>query len=330
VKTSSVSKAAAKPKAEKGDALLAPGSGAAGSGDDHLAPLAGPLSLPLALIDEDPQQPRTADNPGFSKKSLGELASSIGLRGIKTPISVREHPDLAGRYLVNHGARRLRGARLAGLQCIPAFIDNDYSEADQVIENLHRNELTAREIADFIGRELAKGKRKGEVASMLSKSPAFVSQHAALLDLPEPLARAFGAGRVRDVTLLNELLAAYKLMPAAVERWLFDEQQEITRGTVRLLRAFLSETRISSGVPAGKLSVQSKLPEEEGQASASATFHGTVQVVHLDSPAYLLLRRRPAHATSAWIRYIADGAVAEVPLSELVLVALLDGTQRTG
>ena len=40
---------------------------------------------------------------------------------------------------------------------IPAFVDNDYQEADQVIENLQRNELTACEVAGFIGRELAKG-----------------------------------------------------------------------------------------------------------------------------------------------------------------------------
>ena len=34
---------------------------------------AGPQELPLDLIDEDPHQPRTADNPGFSPESIAEI-----------------------------------------------------------------------------------------------------------------------------------------------------------------------------------------------------------------------------------------------------------------
>uniref|UniRef100_UPI0035C8C859 hypothetical protein n=1 Tax=Yersinia pestis TaxID=632 RepID=UPI0035C8C859 len=34
---------------------------------------AGPQELPLDLIDEDPNQPRTADNPGFSPESIAEV-----------------------------------------------------------------------------------------------------------------------------------------------------------------------------------------------------------------------------------------------------------------
>ena len=55
-----------------------------------------------------------------------------------------------------------------------------------MVENLQRNELTAREIANYIGRELSKGLKRGQIASNISKSAAFVTQHAALLDLPEP------------------------------------------------------------------------------------------------------------------------------------------------
>ncbi len=120
-------------------ALLAGPTAAANGG--------GPLDLDMGLIDEDPHQPRTEDNPGFSDESLDELAASIRLRGVKTPISVRDNPDAPGRYLINHGARRFRGSKRADKATIPGFIDNDYNEADQVVENLQRNELTAREIA---------------------------------------------------------------------------------------------------------------------------------------------------------------------------------------
>jgi ParB family chromosome partitioning protein len=202
-----------------------------------------PLELPLDLIDEDPHQPRTKDNPGFLPESLEELARTIRLRGVKTPISVRDNPDAAGRYLINHGARRVRASRLAHKTTIPAFVDNDYNEADQVIENLQRNELTPREIADFIGRELAKGKKKGDIAKELGKSPAFVSQHVTLLDLPDPIAEAFNSGRCRDVTVINELVTAHKKARNAVGLWLADDTQEITRGSVKLLREYLDDKR---------------------------------------------------------------------------------------
>ena len=64
----------------------------------------GPLALEMALIDEDPHQPRTKDNPGFSDHSLEELAASIQLRGVKTPISVRENPDAS--FLIDNARHR--------------------------------------------------------------------------------------------------------------------------------------------------------------------------------------------------------------------------------
>ena len=193
----------------------------------------------MALIDEDPGQSRTSDNRGFSRASLEELAASISLRGVKTPISVRDNPSAPGRFLINHGARRFRASQRAGKTTIPGFIDNDYNEADQVVENLQRNELTAREIADYIGREVAKDITKRDIARSISKSPAFVTQHANLLDLPDPIADAFSSGRARDVTLVNEMLPMYKTMPQQVTDWLADPGQEITRSAVKLLRSFL-------------------------------------------------------------------------------------------
>ncbi|WP_419604727.1 ParB/RepB/Spo0J family partition protein, partial [Thiolapillus sp.] len=102
----------------------------------------GPLELPIDLIDEDPNQPRHEDSPGFSKQSLGELAETIRERKAKSPISVRPHPEVDGRYMINHGTRRYRASIIADKTTIPAYIDPDYTEADQVIENLQRNDLT--------------------------------------------------------------------------------------------------------------------------------------------------------------------------------------------
>ncbi|MET0264260.1 MAG: ParB/RepB/Spo0J family partition protein [Duganella sp.] len=278
-----------------------------------------PLLLALDAIDEDPQQPRAADSPGFAAASLRELAQSIKRRGIKTPISVREHRTQLGRYIINHGARRLRAARLAGLAAVPVFVDNDYNEADQVIENLHRNDLTAREIADYIGRELARGLRRKEIAQRISKSAAYITQHAVLLDLPEPVAQAFNAGRVRDVTLVNDLVQAYKTGPQFVASWLSDPGQEITRGAVRMLREFLSQPEAGAGADEeGVASFAAEVTSMPLAGSRTDAFNGVLVLLHGAETCELLPRRRPSSAQLAWVRY-GDGRCAEVAFAQLLL-----------
>lgn len=296
----------------------------------------GPLELDMDLIDEDPKQPRTENNPGFSDESLDELAASIALRGVKTPISVRDNHDAPGRFIINHGARRFRGSRRAGKTAIPGFIDNDYNEADQVVENLQRNELTAREIADYIGRELAKGIKKGEIAKSISKSPAFVTQHVTLLDLPDPIAQAFNSGRANDVTVVNELVTAFKKKPQEVGGWLGDENQEITRGSVKLLREFLDDKRKheeqdddegsgggdgDSDGPDGKDAKKKNEKPDDPEKLKKAI----VQVQHNDRPARLILNRRPPAEGFAWLKYDDDGHEFEANLAQVQLVALLEG-----
>ena len=167
------------------------------------------FKLSISLIDEDPEQPRTETNPGFSEESISELAETIRERGVKSPISVREAGN--GRYIINHGARRYRASIKAGLTEIPVVIDNDYSKLDQVIENIQRNNLTANEIADFIREELAKGKNKKEIASELGKSNAWVSQYCCIIDIPEEISPFWEAGVLGDdVTALSELCKCYK------------------------------------------------------------------------------------------------------------------------
>lgn len=300
----------------------------------------GPRELSMDLIDEDPNQPRHADNPGFSKESLNELAATIALRGVKSPISVRENQDAPGRYIINHGARRYRASKIAGKDTIPAFVDNDYNEADQVIENLQRNELTPREIADFVGRELAKGKKKGQIATELGKSPAFITQHVTLLDLPDPIADVFNSGRCRDVTVINELVTAHKKNPSEVSVWLEDDTQEVTRGTVKLLREFLEdklnrqsekqEFAINTEpVTTAKTEAEDKQRSDANkkimEADPNKMRKAIVMVDHDGRRARLVLNRRPPSDGYAWLKYEDDGHEFEADLAQVRLVSLLEG-----
>jgi ParB family chromosome partitioning protein len=292
-----------------------------------------PLELELAQIDEDPHQPRTQ----FDETSLAELADTIKARGVKTPISVRPHPEIEGRFIINHGARRYRASVLAGKTTIPGFVDADYNEADQVIENLQRDALTAREVADYIGRELANGRKKGEIAKAIGKSPAFVTQHATLLDLPDPIAKAFQNGRCKDVTLIYDLVGLYKKHSEGVSRWLADADQEITRGSVRLLKEWLESSGDSEGgelgeedtADEGTVSVGGetedggeKEPKEEDPLKLKKAI---VQVVHAKRPARLILNKRPSRDGVSWIKYEDNGEEAEAELAKVQLVAVLEG-----
>jgi len=200
-----------------------------------VAPI-GATEIDITLISEDIHQPRKE----FNQETLRELTETIKLRGVKSPISVRPNPDNPGAYIINHGARRYRASINAGLTKIPAFIDTDYSEADQVIENLQRDDLTSREIADFIGRQLAGGKTKSEIARLIGKTNPYITMHATLLDLPDPLADVYRTGRCTDVTALYDLTRLYKANKEEVITWLaLSTQEEISRLDVYQFSKFL-------------------------------------------------------------------------------------------
>lgn len=307
-----------------------------------------PLMISLSLIDEDPGQPRSADNPGFAEQSILELAASYGPSGPKTPISLRDNPAEPGRYIINHGHRRYRAAKVKKLNTIPSFIDNDYSEIDQLIENLQRNELTAQEIAAWVGRELTKGIRKADIAKSIGKSAAFVTQHATLLHLPEPVSAAMRERRLNDVTVINELAKAFKKNPDEVALWLSDEHQEFTRGSVKLLRDYLE--RRAQNLPtvpnpdwdrASEIEMGVDIGSEAGEPSYGddSTYkmqtHNTggidrirktiLLVEHAGRPARLNLKRRPLAVGQGWLKYEDNGQEVECNLAEIKLVAILEG-----
>lgn len=196
----------------------------------------GASQIPLDLIIEDVTQPRKTFDPA----SLAELTETIKLRGVKTPISVRPHPDKPGTYIINHGARRYRASKSAGLKSIPAYIDADYSLADQVVENVQRDNLTSREIVDYIGREIAAGKTHEQIGKSIGKSASYVSLHAAALDLPDPIAELFNSGNLTDIAAIFNLKKIFKTYPLELVDWLkYSRPEDITRSKIQQFRKFL-------------------------------------------------------------------------------------------
>ena len=174
----------------------------------------GPLNIPVFDIDEDPGQPRVE----FDDEPLKELAATIAERGVRSPVSVRPHPEDRGRWMLNYGARRLRAAKLAGLHEIPAFVDKAADSYDQVIENEQREGLKPLELALFVRRELGKGASQAEIARRLGKSQTYITFVRAMIDPPAWLMDVYRSGRCRNAAQLYELRRLHEADPERVEK----------------------------------------------------------------------------------------------------------------
>ncbi|MCA1588280.1 MAG: ParB/RepB/Spo0J family partition protein, partial [Chloroflexi bacterium] len=172
-----------------------------GRGLDALIPSArderGVLEVALDRIDRNPSQPRAA----FDEAQLGELAASIAVHGVLQPVVVRELAD--GRYELIAGERRLRAARLAGLERIPAIV-RDMDDAGTslelaLIENLQREDLNAIETARAY-RELIDrlGLTHEAVARQVGKSRVAVSNSLRLLELAPETRDSILDGRISE------------------------------------------------------------------------------------------------------------------------------------
>ena len=107
------------------------------------------LFLPVRDIRPNPNQPRTT----FSLKGLEELSASIREHGILQPLTVRRAEDKG--YELISGERRLRAAKMAGLDTVPCILtraDDMESSLLAIIENLQRRDLDPFEEAEGLLR----------------------------------------------------------------------------------------------------------------------------------------------------------------------------------
>jgi ParB family chromosome partitioning protein len=157
----------------------------------------GVLEVALDRVERNPNQPRSV----FDEEQLGELAASIAVHGILQPIVVRQLAD--GGYQLIAGERRLRAARLAGLDTVPAIVrDTDDGETSlelALIENIQRENLNPIETA-LAYRELIErfGLTHEAVARQVGKSRVAVSNSLRLLDLAEETRQAIIEGRITE------------------------------------------------------------------------------------------------------------------------------------
>ena len=136
------------------------------------------IFVPVSLIRPNPGQPRRI----FDREALQELAASISQFGILQPLSVRRKD---GAYELVAGERRLRAARMAGLEQVPCVVlnvDEEQSGLLALVENLQRTDLDYIEEAEGIARLLQLyGLSQEQAARRLGKSPSAIANKLRIL-----------------------------------------------------------------------------------------------------------------------------------------------------
>ena len=150
--------------------------------------------VPVSAVSPNPNQPRVH----FDEESLTELSASITEMGVLQPILVRPLTD--GAFELIAGERRWRAAQRAGLTTIPAVIrlTDDVSSVEQaLVENLHRQDLTALEEAAAFQQLLDEfGLTHDQVATRVGKSRSAITNSLRLLGLPPAVQHLLADGQL--------------------------------------------------------------------------------------------------------------------------------------
>lgn len=146
-----------------------------------------------AVRTRDAGQVRTLDPTRDA--DFAELVSSVKSQGVLQPVTLSWDPH-SDCFWVDYGHRRVAAARAAGLEVVPATINQGTdAPADisseltqkQLIENLQRTQLPALDVAHALKRLTGAGMTAVAVASQLGKSKSWVSKHLKLLELPDSI-----------------------------------------------------------------------------------------------------------------------------------------------
>ena len=134
----------------------------------------------------------------FDEAALEDLSESIRQYGILQPLIVRRLPEKG--YELIAGERRLRAARKAGLEKVPALV-REYNDAEiseiALIENIQRENLNIIEEAEAYAFLMQNFQLTQEMlAKKVGRSRPYIANSLRLLELAEPVQDKLVAGEL--------------------------------------------------------------------------------------------------------------------------------------
>ena len=157
----------------------------------------GPRTLALEQLQAGRYQPRTH----MDEAGLNELAESIKVQGVMQPVLVRRIGAGGNdRFEIIAGERRVRAARLAGLERVPVLVrdvPDEAAAAMALIENMQREDLNPLEEARGIQRLTEEfGLTHEAAARAVGRSRSATSNLLRLLQLSEPVQQLLLGGAI--------------------------------------------------------------------------------------------------------------------------------------
>jgi len=248
---------------------------------------AGVRLCPVSKIHPNPDQPRKR----FDESALAALADTIREKGVLQPLLIRK---VGSHYELIAGERRLRAARMAGLEQVPVMI-REGAEGDglelSVLENIQRENLNpieeARAYKEMIERlDIT----QEDLARRMGKDRSSVANLIRLLQLPREIREdletgELSAGHARALLGLDKEVLQLKVRAHIKDKGLSVREteryvQQYKGGKQRrssqplpqdpdlrmiqddLCRHFSAMVRIRDGKKGGKIQIQYSSPED--------------------------------------------------------------------
>ncbi len=187
------------------------------------------VSLDVNLIVPNRSQPRME----FDSAELESLSDSIRQHGIIQPICVRQ---TGAFYEIISGERRLRAAKLCGMNEVPCIImkaDDEQSAVLALIENIQRRDLNYFEEAQAIEQLISVyGLTQENAASKLGKAQSTVANKLRLLRYTEEeravlVSANISERQARSVIRVSDPKLRIKILEQVVTNNLNIEQTEV-------------------------------------------------------------------------------------------------------
>jgi ParB family chromosome partitioning protein len=184
-------------------------------------------NIPVDRVDPNPNQPRLA----MDKAGLEDLTNSVREHGVLQPILVR--PETGNRYQLIAGERRWRAASAAGLEVIPALIeeiDDETALEIAVIENLQREDLSPLDEAMIYAKMIHQhGYSIRKLAQKLGKDKGYLENRLRLADAPP---------EIRDLVSVRKdtLSHAYELLKVDDPKKRKHLAEMVARGELSLVK----------------------------------------------------------------------------------------------
>lgn len=240
-------------------------------------------TLPRSELKPNPWQPRRV----FDPQGLEELASSLKTHGFLQPIVVRR---AGGAYEVISGERRLRAAKIAGIDEVPVLVRSDVSDRDMLelalVENVQRQDLDAIERAQgFQALMDTLQMTQEQVSVKVGLKRSTVANHLRLLELPDTIQDAIRSGllsmgHARAMLGVSDRAQCLKLMERAVREGLSVREVErlVRVGAKEPAKAKADQASAGARAPWIK-TLEERLQRRFGtkvSVQSSATYRGQV------------------------------------------------------